>query len=710
MIFDDDIFVIDCWPDTINKENDLIGLIKILKEFNIPILLTGHYPIKPEIQKMVDYYLFDKNNDLLKESEFEEYGVASGRWTDMGNWKIENKNEFHHDYAIWCTMRNAFNFVKTLGKKYIHFFEYDNLPDPTQYRQAFLEYSRNHDAILYEYNEGSSKDKHFAEYCATFIFTIKTDIAVKVIDKVKSKREYFTNRPKGWQLERVFLQHLKEVTNSVFISKYIANDNELNTQAVWNRDGMDRNGARFQVYLGVDNYENLYLHTLSGFHEKPAEKDYLIEINYGKYQSFYNIEKDKVSLEKIGKYRKGDRVKVYHQGVEVFNEYLKDNVEEFRRKNMVNFKSDISKTKININFVDGPFVEILGVGDNLFNVDFIDKKSNKVKYQTQLKTNHWAKCSIKYYVDWKIKVTGVDCEFNYEHNMDVKDQRVLIGFESKSLGDTLAFMPYVEKFRQDKGAKVLCSTFSNDLFKTQYPEIEFVEPGMSVNNLYALYRIGMFYKTENNIRGVDYTSHPTDPKKEPLLKIASDILGLTYEELRPKLKKQSKRKVKRVSIAIHSTAQAKYWNNIEGWQDVVDHLKSKGYEVRLLSREEDGYMGNRNPSGVVTQPSGPLKDVMKVIEESELFIGISSGLSWLSWAIGTPTIIISGFTDKFTEPTDGVIRIINKDICNSCWSNYDFDPGDWNWCPVHKGTDKQFECTKNITSKMVIDEIDKIIS
>ena len=111
--------------------------------------MTGHYAVKPNIQKMVDYYLFDKNNDLLMESEFDEYGVASGRWTEMPDWIVDNKYEFHHDYAIWCTMRNAFNFAKMIGKKYIHFFEYDNLPDPVQYRQAFLEYSRKYDAILY---------------------------------------------------------------------------------------------------------------------------------------------------------------------------------------------------------------------------------------------------------------------------------------------------------------------------------------------------------------------------------------------------------------------------------------------------------------------------------------------------------------------------------------------------------------------------------
>jgi autotransporter strand-loop-strand O-heptosyltransferase len=708
--YTEDIFIIDCWTDTVSKENDLIGLIKILKEFNIPILLTGHYEVKPEIQKMVDFYLYDRNNDLLMEHEFESHGVASGRWTSIGNWKVENKMEFHHDYAIWCAMRNSFNFAKSLGKKYIHFFEYDNLPDPIQYRQAFLEYSRKHDAILYEYNEGSSKDKHFAEYCATYIFSIKTDVAIQVIDKVKSKREYFTNRPKGWQLERVFLQHLKEVTNNITISKYIANDNELNTQAVWNRDGMNRNGARFQLYLGVDKNQNLYVHFISGFHEKPAEKDYLIEVNYGSHKKFYNIKKGEYSLEKLGKYRKGDRVKIYHQGNEVFNEYLKDNFEEFRRKNTVTFMNESSDRTINIHNIDGPFIEIKESNDSLYHIQFIDRNDDKVKYELNLKSNHWAKCSIKYYVDWKIIIKGVDNDFYTEHIMETQGKRILISFESKSVGDTLAFMPYVEKFKSDRNAQVICSTFHNYLFKDQYPDIEFVEPGSNVTNINALYRLGMFYKGENENRKIDLTCHPTDPKPLPLLQVASDILGLDYEERKPRLKKTGKKKYKRVCIAIHSTAQAKYWNNPTGWQEVVDVLLKKGYEVRLISAEENGFMGNYQPKGVTKQPKGTLVDLIKVLQESEFFIGISSGLSWLSWACDIPTVIVSGFTDVDLEPLEGgVIRIINKDVCHGCWSKHDFNPGDWNWCPEHKGTDRQFECSKNITGADVIKQIETLL-
>ena len=40
---------------------------------------------------------------------------------------------------------------------------------------------------------------------------------------------------------------------------------------------------------------------------------------------------------------------------------------------------------------------------------------------------------------------------------------------------------------------------------------------------------------------------------------------------------------------------------------------------------------------------------------------------------------------------------------------YKFDKGDWDWCPVHKGTKRQFECHTSITAKMVVDQIKHIL-
>lgn len=698
------IFVIDSWPDNESKENDLLKLIKLLKKYNIEILLVGHYAIKPEIQKMVDYYIFDKKNPLLLQNEFEAYSFHSGRWSEMYNCKIENKLEFHHDYAIWETMRSAFNYCKFLNKKYIHFLEYDNIPDFVQYRQSFLEKIKNFEFIIYEY-QTEIVNNQIVPYCATYIFSIHTDLAVKTIDTIKNKWEYFTNKPRGWQLERVFFDKLKNFTDNIHKTEYIPNNNEFNTQAVWNRDGINRNGAKIQIYLVADQNQDLYIHLISGFHSQKTKENYLLEINYMGFNKFVSLYKDNMIIEKIGKYVKGSRVYVYNNAINIFDEFLGKDFDDFYFLNKLTWKN-LSKANpkgININFIDGPYVHINDSDSVDYRVEFIDKKYNKLIYSNNIKGSWWSKSTKTYNIDWRIKITGN--EFEYIHDLNFENKKVLISFESKSLGDTLAWIPYVEKFRLEKKCNVVCSTFHNSLFKEQYKEIEFCDPGSVVHNLYAHYRLGLFKKDNK----VDYDRHPSNPLKEPLTKIASDILGLEYEELKPRVKQYAEYKTKTVTIATHSTAQCKYWNNPTGWQDIVDYLKEKGYEVILLSREEDGYMGNKNPSGVIQHPPGDIEKVIKVIQESSFFIGLSSGLSWLAWACNIPTVLISGFTDDDLEPKDGIIRVINKNVCNGCWSRHDFDPGDWNWCPEHKGTERQFECSKQITSNMVIEKIQEII-
>lgn len=703
-IFDEDVFVIDSWPNTRKKEETLIKLILKLKEYNIPIILAGHYPITPYIQELVDYYIFDKKNDLIGVYEFDKYGVNSDRWSETSEYKVINKVEFHHDYSIWLTMKNAFKFAKSLGKKYIHFIEYDNLPDNVQYRQSFIEYIRYHDAVLYEYEKGSTTFDD--PFCATFIFSVRTDIALQVVDKINTKEEYFKGDSGKWQLEKRFFNTLKSVTLNYFVSKYIPNDNELNIFAAWNRNGIDRNGAKFQSYLCVDDDNQLYLHLISGFHNDPANENYLIEINYNEVKKFHTLRIGEFHLEHLGEYKPLSVVKLFHQGVEVFSEGLTQDIEHFKYMNQLKWKANTNRNiQMNINFVDGAFIEIIENDSFNYHVQFINKKNNKVEFELDLKSNHWAKSSLKYHVDWLIRIQGIDNDYNYEHHFDLSNKRVYVSFESKSLGDTLAFIGHVERFRQLNNCEVICSTFHNDLFKNEYLNIKFIGPGQTVDNIYAQYRLGLFYNGDD----INYELHPYDPIKEPLAKIASDILGLEYIETKPRVPKIGKNKKKQVCIAIHSTAQAKYWNNPNGWQELVDYLVSKGYSVRLLSNEPDGYMGNVILKNVVKQENGSLIQLIKTLQESEFFIGISSGLSWLSWASGTPTVIISGFTDKYLEPMNDTYRIINKDVCHGCWHTHKFDPGDWNWCPIHKNTEKQFECTKEITSQDVINQINDLI-
>jgi autotransporter strand-loop-strand O-heptosyltransferase len=361
---------------------------------------------------------------------------------------------------------------------------------------------------------------------------------------------------------------------------------------------------------------------------------------------------------------------------------------------------------IKIHFVDGPYVEVVGNVEKKYKIEFIDNSDGTKVYTTTIKNNQWARTNRKWFTNWKVVVTSESGEYT-EHDFDLENKRVLISFDSASLGDNIAWISQVEEFRKKHNCKVFVSTFHNNLFENAYPNLEFINPGSKVDNLYASFKIGVFLTND----GVDFSLNASDYRYVPLQKIASDILGLQYVEIKPKIKKMKKYEHKNpyICIAIHSTAQSKYWNNPTGWQELVDYVKSFGYDVYLLSKEEDGYMGNKQPDGVIKVNNKSLEEIGSILQNSKFFVGIGSGLSWYSWALNVPTILISGFSKPHQEMESDVIRVINKDVCNGCFGKHLFDRGDWNWCPEHKGTERQFECSKTITFDTIKPHIENLL-
>ena len=356
-------------------------------------------------------------------------------------------------------------------------------------------------------------------------------------------------------------------------------------------------------------------------------------------------------------------------------------------------------------YVTQPYFEVKGTSDNKLKIKCYDG-NNKIAYENDLSINSWIKLNKEYFIKWRTTVEESG-QIIYDETLDLKDKRVYISFGSKSLGDTLAWIPYCEIFREKHGCELIVSTFLNSLFKDQYPNIKFVEPGDLVPNIHAQYRLGWYYNKDGKY---DNDKHPFDFKKIPLQKTATDILGLDYEEVRPLLKLPNVTKKKKVGIGFHSTAQAKYWNNPDGWQSVVDHLNALGYECMIYSKEGDGYMNNTHPKGVTIFKGGNLQEVIDDLSSCEFFIGLGSGLSWLAWACKLPVVLISGFSEKWAETTLDTYRVINESVCHGCFNSDRLDAGDWNWCPLHKNTSRMFECTKQISSDVVIKQINKIIN
>jgi len=392
-------------------------------------------------------------------------------------------------------------------------------------------------------------------------------------------------------------------------------------------------------------------------------------------------------------------------------------IKEYNNLKKLNIKPKDGSYTFNIHFIEGAFVEILGDKSAKFKVEFINQSTGTTVYDTEITNNMWTKTAVKYYLDYLVKITNLDNGEIFEHRFNAEGKRVYIHIDSTAIGDTLAWFPYVEEFRKKHNCQMICSTFHNEWFKSEYPEIEFTKPGTPVNNLYAMYSVGWHYNEDSEVN-TDY--NPNDFRKYSLQECSADILGIDYQEVKPKLSFRKTLQInpiegKYVVIAPHASAHAKYWNYPGGWQDVIDYLNKEGYKVVMITQEplgdewHDSKLGG-TLTGVIDKTGDyPLEDRATDIMGAEFFIGVGSGLSWLSWALGTKTILISGFSAPFSEFKD-CERVFtgSSSACNSCYNKVRLDAGDWEWCPEHKGTDRHFECTKTILPFQVVEAIERV--
>jgi len=360
------------------------------------------------------------------------------------------------------------------------------------------------------------------------------------------------------------------------------------------------------------------------------------------------------------------------------------------------------KPAFQLDFNDGPCLEIISEAAPH---KVIMRENQSVLHEDEIEGKHWTRAHRKYFTNWHLEVFDDYLRKIFEHKFELRNKNVRINIDSRSLGDTLAWLPQVQLFAQQHStSKIYVSQFWDTLFnKAAYPELIFIDPKSTVENCYATYNIGFYFEH------VEW-HHPVDPRTVPLGKVAADILGIPYFEERPVLAPVDT-PVENVSapyvcVATASTAECKHWLYPGGWQSVIDYLKQNGLETMVIQKEDTTLERINNQTG-----EQPLSARIQQISNCELFIGLGSGLSWLAWAVGKPVILIAGFSEPYTEFKRNCTRVIDNNVCHGCWNDirYSFDREDWHWCPRHKGTQREFECSRSITPDMVIRSIQKTI-
>ena len=409
----------------------------------------------------------------------------------------------------------------------------------------------------------------------------------------------------------------------------------------------------------------------------------MMRLSYEKYDTLKKIAL--VDSESIRREFNWERVAEI--GLETINDFLERKPWLDRPK---------KENKILISYLDGPRVEILGDESKEYFVEFLDGDTDTVLFSDTIKNNMWTASSKKYYIPWVIKINGEIVD-----RFSLENKTVLISFETKAIGDTLAWAPYAIELMKEKKCKVVLSTFHNEWFEgsLDYKDISFIKPGESVN-CDVVYRIGWFKDDNNTWRKFD--NYPNQINLIPLQKTATDILGLDYKEINHTLNftpKAKPYKKKYVVFGPQSTAGCKEWV-FENWVDLSKMIKELGYQVVILSLKK------YDIDGVIHNNSKDWNEIMNILFHAEFFVGLSSGLSWMNWALGKKTVMIAGFSEDNHEFSYNLTRVSNN-VCIRCWNDpvLTFDAGDWDWCPVYKGTERQHICQKSITPLQVFNSL-----
>jgi autotransporter strand-loop-strand O-heptosyltransferase len=297
--------------------------------------------------------------------------------------------------------------------------------------------------------------------------------------------------------------------------------------------------------------------------------------------------------------------------------------------------------------VGSPFIENISNSPVTIHLSDNDKKIKDI-ITVDLEPGQYYVSPYQYYVNWKIEAFKNN-NLIWEYDLNLENQTVFIKMDAYALGDNLAWLPYVEQFQQKHKCRVICSTFHNHLFVDVYPNIMFVKPNTRIDNVSAQYYIGTHDHTPPCYSPSTYLT-------EPLQKIASDILGLEYEDLKCRVAHIPKPKnPKKICLSQYASLDMKTWHG--DWQKIVDTLIEADYEIHVISREPTTLKNVIDKTGDI-----PLEYRVSELTDASYFIGVSSGLSWLAHSLDCHVFLISDFTPPNHEFSENITRIYGKEV------------------------------------------------
>ena len=116
--------IISTYPTTKSSFDTTVECILAAKKTGRKVILTSHLPISPDLQGLVDYCVYDKNNILTKHTFYSQSRYGEGDFFAFVNLRGEG-NDVYHGPTCYTNYYNGAALAHELGFEKVYFLNYD---------------------------------------------------------------------------------------------------------------------------------------------------------------------------------------------------------------------------------------------------------------------------------------------------------------------------------------------------------------------------------------------------------------------------------------------------------------------------------------------------------------------------------------------------------------------------------------------------------
>jgi len=181
---DNEAIIISTYPTTKSALDTTIECIMGAKRTGRKVILTSHLPISTELQSLVDYSIYDKNNILTKHTFYSQSRFTNESMSSFVNLRGED-NDIYHGPTCYTNYYNGASLAKDLGIDKVYFINYDYVIKNTEYIDSISKVLNTKKAYL-----GDMPNNPEGHSVTTFFMGIKPEFYLDSFEPIFSAKDY----------------------------------------------------------------------------------------------------------------------------------------------------------------------------------------------------------------------------------------------------------------------------------------------------------------------------------------------------------------------------------------------------------------------------------------------------------------------------------------------------------------------------------------